>query len=90
MDRRKAIAIAAAVAMSLTSGVSRWAPTSAPSASRGASGAGTAAQVSVASGAPGTQPKSENRVQQRNDEDTAHASESRANGAAETKGQDNG
>ncbi len=90
MDRRKAIAIAAAVAMSLTSGVVALGANLGAFGFAGASGAATATQVSAVPGTPGAQPKSENRVQQRENDDSAHATESRANGAAETKGQDNG
>lgn len=90
MDRHKAIAVAAAITMSLTSGLI------AVGANVGALGFGGASRVSAptqvsgvarAQGAPSASPSS---VQQRERDDSARAIESGADSAASARGENNG
>lgn len=90
MERAKAIAIAAAVAMSLTSGVIALGANVGALGFGGLSNAGTATRVSVVTATSGVRSKTENRLQPRENDDTSRATELRADGAANTKGQDHG
>lgn len=89
MERAKAIAIAAAVAMSLTAGVIALGANVGALGFGGTPNAGTATQVSVVA-TPTVSTKVENRLQQRENDDTTSATELGSNGAANTKGQDHG
>lgn len=89
MDRRKAIALAGAVAMSLTSGVI------ALGANFGALGFGSAPRVAAATEVSvpttsGAQSKTAPVFQEREHDDAARTTQSRANSADTTRGEHNG
>jgi hypothetical protein len=91
MERRKAIAVAAAITMSLTSGVVALGTNFGALGFGGASNAAAASQNAVVATAPAAQPAAVNTTfREREHDDRARAAQAGANSAASTRGELNG